>query len=83
MVTFSTVINLGSKILKPTAYLNEKSRGDNSMLTKGSEIITRIIKRFSEVNDVGIKLDCLKVRSRLAPSSQVSYREYRILEKIS
>jgi hypothetical protein len=28
---------------------------------------------YPEVNDSGIKLDCLKVRSRLAPSSQILY----------
>jgi len=60
--------------LKLSANLNGKSGGDNSMLIKGNEIITRIIKRFPEVNDIGIKLDCLKVKSMLAPSSQIPYR---------
>ena len=59
--------------LKLIAYLKGKSGGDNSMLLKGNEIVTRSIKRFPKVNDIGIKLDCLKARSTLVPSSQISY----------
>jgi hypothetical protein len=59
----------------------EKSGGDNSMLSKEDKFITRINKRSFKVNSIGIKLDCLKVRNMPAPSSRMSYREYRTLEK--
>jgi len=44
------------------------------MLLKGNEIVTRTIKRLSEVNSIGIRLNCLKIRNMLAPSSQMSCR---------
>ena len=66
-------MNLGSKILKPSAYPYEKSKRDSSMLIKGNEIKAQTIKRLPEVNDTGIKLDYLKIKSMLAPNSQISY----------
>ena len=66
-------MNLGSTILKPSAYPDEKSERDKSMLIKGNEIKAQKIKRLSEVNDIGIRLDYLKIKSMLAPSSQISY----------
>lgn len=66
-------MNLGSMILKPSAYPDEKSKRDSSMLIKDNEIQTQTIKRLSEVNDIGIRLDNLKIKSMLAPNSQISY----------
>lgn len=43
------------------------------MLLKEDKFITRINKRSFKVNNIGIKLDCLKVRNRPAPSSRMSY----------
>ena len=69
----SVIVSLGSKTIKPTAYLNMKIGGDNSMLIKGNEIVTQTIKRLSKVNNIGIRLDCLKIRNMPVPSSRMSY----------
>jgi hypothetical protein len=44
------------------------------MLIKGNEIVTWTIKKFFKVNDIGLKLYCLKVRSTPLPSRRISYQ---------